>query len=135
MKQKLSIFLILVLLLSVTSINVLAASSRYSFDMKWRVVDGKDNKEFHKLDSGNAYIDGSHRIYHSEYPQARKENLHYTLIKNNWGFDKGIGTIEVKPNTSFSRNFGKIDSGEYYLQVWKTNNDYHHTKGSGTLSN
>jgi len=138
LKRRIPVFLVALLILSMFSANVLAASSKYKFDMKQRVVDGKKNKEFHNLSAGNAYISGSHRIYQSKYPDAKKEKIHYTLVENKLGFDKEISTI-TKPNnsynTSVSGGFGKINKGKYYLRIWKTNRDWHYTEGSGTVRN
>ncbi|WP_304262567.1 hypothetical protein [Kallipyga massiliensis] len=67
------------------------------------------------MNSGKAYINGSHHIYESVYVNAKKLDLLFTLFKDQFGFDKEIGTIVVKNNTSFSRNFGRIEKGKYYL--------------------
>lgn len=135
LKKKGPVFLVVILMLVMFTASVFAASSRYSYDMKNRMVDGKRNNEFHNLSSGKAYIDGSHRTTYSEYPFARKESINYTLYKNQFGFDKEIGTVGSSADSSIYGSFGSIDSGKYYLKVWKTNIDYHHTSGSGKVSN
>lgn len=132
---KVSAVLALVLILSVFLLPVLATSSNYSFDMRNTIVDGKKNNEFHYLGPGYAYISGSQYVYESVYPDANIEKLHFTLVKSNFGFDTTIGTITADNNSSISVSYGKIEDGKYYLQIWKANRDWHHTRGSGTLSN
>lgn len=132
---KISGILTFVLILSVFLLPVLATSSNYSFDMRNAIVDGKKNNEFHYLSSGDVYINGSQYVYESVYPTANVEKLHFTLVKNNFGFDTTIGTITADNNSSISGSFGEIKDGKYYLQIWKANRDWHYTRGSGTLSN
>ena len=137
MKKEISFKSIIALILVFTLfvVPVFALSSGYSFNMRQRIVDGKKNGQFHNLDSGIAYINGSHHIYESVYVNAEKLDLHFTLFKDQFGFDKEIGTIVVKNNTSFSRNFGRIEKGKYYLQIWKSSRDWHYTEGSGSVHN
>ncbi|MCI6157795.1 hypothetical protein ACQRBK_08050 [Peptoniphilaceae bacterium SGI.137] len=134
-KKKFTFIFAIVLILTAFVTPVFASSSRYSFNMRQRVVDGKRNGQFHNLNSGTAHISGSHHIYESVYINAEKQDLHFTLYKNQFGFDKEIGTIVVKNNTSFTGNFGKVQEGKYYLKIWKASRDWHYTMGSGSVSN
>lgn len=134
-KNKFKLLVLSLLVVFMFSCSVYAASSSYSFNMAYRVVDGKENGEIHSLDSGIARINGYHETYYSQYPMAPKQDIHYTLVKDGFFGDNTINSIVISLDSTFSRSFGTIDAGKYYLQIWKSSIDYHHTRGSGTLSN
>jgi hypothetical protein len=108
-----------------------AASSNYSFTMDYLIVDGKENGQYHTLDSGTGYISGSAYAYNSSI------NVHYELMRNVFGPDPSYGSVNGGINQSFNETFPNtlLSDDNYYLIVWRTGFDGITVNGSGTLHN
>jgi hypothetical protein len=121
-------------------IPVFANSENWEFTMKYREVNGKDNKEIHTLSKGTMEIEGSMWVYkkgsgHSTTP-AKVYVYVYEDVK---GIDRKVGSFKVQPYSTldkakkFSKDFGKQPAGKYYLIFAKAQDDYNDLKGEGTL--
>ncbi|MFZ3579653.1 hypothetical protein, partial [Virgibacillus sp. DJP39] len=131
---------IAVILIMSMSLPALAATNYYDFSLNYRVVNGKDNGEFHSLQSGTAHIDGSMYISSSAEGAVGPNNVKYTLYKDEWGFDPTFGTVDGGTPRGYSTNFSGSYSGlessssKYYLLIYKVEDDGHNIQGSGELT-
>ncbi len=115
----------------------LAASSLYSFTMNYRVVDGKSNGEFHTLNKGTVYIDGSHVVYSHDPGATSYNDIYYCLIRDRLGPNVKCGSVSFPYSKSPSGKLGTADkdSSKYYLQIFKIEDDGHNMRGAGTIYN
>lgn len=121
-----------------------AASTGYSFTMDNRVVDGSVTGKYHKLSSGSAYLTGSQYIYSTDKGYSKQPNpigyeLRNKTTRNSFGsFSKAVPSRSSAYPTKISKTkFSKTVGGgtNYYLIIWKSDNDGNNVKGSGTVSN
>ncbi len=138
-KAKILTFSIILAICLSFSIPVFASSSSYNFSMNYRNVNGKENGQFHQLTKGvPVKIYGSTTIVNSSDPSFPKYDIYYSLVRDVFGFDKKYGSVNGGVGRSFSGTFsGKPDvtSGDYYLIIWKTEDDGHDVEGDGTIYN
>ena len=137
-KQNIFAVLTVIAIVSLFSIFSYAKSSNYSFNMKYRVVDGKENKEFHSLNKGTVYITGEHYEYSADQGATTNNyDIYYALIRSRLWFDKKCGSVCFSIDEDPSGKLGTADktSEKYYLQIYKVEDDGHNIKGSGTISN
>ena len=115
-----------------------AASSSYHFELNYRIVDGKDNGQFHTLNKGTVYIKGEHFDYNYD-PGALKNpyDVSYSLLRDRFGPDAKCGTATFDHFEDPSGKLGVADkdSSKYYLQVWKGEDDGYNMRGSGEIYN
>ncbi|WP_242246543.1 hypothetical protein [Bacillus cereus group sp. BfR-BA-01523] len=136
MKTKIFSIITALTLMTCFAIPTLAASSSYSFKMDYRVVDGSKNKQFHTLSKGSVYINGSAYVYSTDGGAMGPYDVKYTLYRSAWGSDPSYGTVNGGINKSFSGAYSvDTNSNEYYLFIWKTNDDGQNVKGNGKISN
>ncbi|MCC2373331.1 hypothetical protein LKM03_14465 [Bacillus paranthracis] len=104
--------------------------------MDHRVVDGSKNKQFHTLSKGSVYINGSAYVYSTDGGAVGPYDVNYTLYRSAWGSDPSYGTVNGGINKSFSGAYNvDKNSNEYYLFIWKTNDDGQNIRGTGKISN
>lgn len=109
---------------STLSLNANAASS--SFHYAGRLIHGRYNGSYHKLDKGTVYLDVTYCL--GDY-------AHVSLCrKTSWvyAWDKCYGTVTVGDAKKYTfPNKADANSDQYYLEI--TADSY--TEGSGTLHN
>lgn len=132
-KNKICLVLLLIFILGVGSINVFAASSGYSFYMENRMVNGKNNGEYHYLDKGSVMISGSGTIVGGP-STGSKNKVHFTLVKDGF-FGKEQGTVIGDEEGSVYGGYGSVEKGKYYLQIWIADIDGYYRSGSGKVYN
>lgn len=138
MKKKLFSSLLGITMLSVfVAPFVLANSSSFVWDMTNRYVNGYDNGEIHAMTSGTMSISGSMYIYSSLPGATGPLPVTIKVYRDAFGPDPLAGSIIKTPikgqTVSYSGNLGTEPTGDYYLEISKTEDDGHDTKGSGTL--
>ncbi|MBA3925998.1 hypothetical protein [Listeria rustica] len=137
---------LILLFVSIFSLPLIvkAASTGYSFTMDKRVVDGSVTGKYHKLSKGNAYLTGSQYIYSADKGYSKKANaigyeLRNKTTRNSFGsFSKALSSRSSTYPTKISKTrFSKTVGGgtQYYLIMWKNDDDGNNVKGSGTVSN
>jgi hypothetical protein len=124
--------------------TALAASSSFSWTMRWRYVGGKDNGKLHVLDAGNLTING--KIWITDKLRGSTStplDIQIEVLKEN-ETDNAVCTATVVPSKvmseekAFSKSCGRIAGGKYWLRITKVgaqdgDGDAWHNKGSGTL--
>lgn len=117
----------------------LAASSKYSFTMNYRVVDGSANGIYHSLSKGKAYIEGMQRVASKDKGHVPKPyTVNYTLYNKTSG--NKFGNVAKTPPDSGSNAVAGSYSGlgggtKYYLLIWKTEDDGFNITGDGSVYN
>ncbi|WP_079707688.1 hypothetical protein [Paraliobacillus ryukyuensis] len=135
MKTKIFTFFTVAVLLSSFALPAFASSSAYSFTMEFRVVNGKNNGIYHSLSSGSPTISGSTSVVSSKPGAFDPYDIKYTLYKDNFFGDTGYGTVNGGVDKYFTGTFDEVDGGDdYYLLIWRTNDDGNIVEGSGTVS-
>lgn len=140
MKQRILACLLVLGICGTFSITAKAgAYSSYSFTLDNRVVDGSTTGSYHVLDTGAAYISGSHYVYSTDSNKLSTQNtLYYSLVREVTGPDVVYGTVSYSAGQSPNgERIGTADvkSGRYYLQIFKLEDDGYNIKGSGAIYN
>ena len=139
MKSKIFTFSVVCFLALIMAVPTFAASSKYSFSMSYRYVDGSANGQFHSLSKGTAKIDGLHRQFSADANPTGPNTVHYQLRNKTSG--KSYGVVSSTPYSdgsakNVSGTYSGIGGGtNYYLVIWKDADDGRNTKGYGTVSN
>lgn len=118
------------------SVPVLAASSSWSFYMERRYVNGADNGQYHTLNEGAVYIEGS--VSSPSGPaDSTPYDVYVTLYREKFGSDVSCGDTKLGHNTDFDTFLGTADkeSDKYYLVFYKADDDEWDTTGIGTVTN
>lgn len=140
MKNKIFTILTIGVLLVTMSIPALAKSNSFDFTMKYRVVDGSTNKEYHSLKGGTyPSISGSMRQSGGTTNTTLRNKIYAELCNKTSGNSFGSVTLG-RPTldgkaTGFSGKFDKKTGGgsKYYLIIYRTESDGRIMTGSGTL--
>lgn len=139
MKQKLlAVFTVVLACVSMCFTTVHAASSDYSFEMNYRLVDGSDLGNYHSLDEGDVYIKGEVKVIDYAPGASFKNTLYYALIRKRLGPDKNCGSVSYSNYEDPDEELlgtADISSGNYYLQIFKVNDDGYDIAGSGKIYN
>lgn len=136
-QNALAVLLVSCLFLSF-GVTTYAATSYYGFELNYRVVDGKENGEYHTLNAGTVYISGTHEVYSVDAGVITgTAPLYYVLLKDQVGPDVNCGSIQCSISESPSGVLGTADkdSSKYYLQVYKVEDDGYNITGSGKIYN
>lgn len=139
-KKKFAVLLLLALLIfTCFSTIAFAASSDYSFVMYNRVVDGSSQGIYHTLDQGNVYISGLHYEISTD-PWAVNNgynSIYYALVRERFGPDYkcGSASFEIYEHPSGLIGVADMDSSNYYLEIFKIEDDGHNIMGSGEIYN
>lgn len=115
-----------------------AGTGSYSFTMNNMVVDGSKNNIYYSLDKGAVYISGTHWECSTDQGALDTYNpITYVLLRKRVGPDKGCGSIKCSLFSDPSGQLGTADtnSSDYYLQVYKVEDDGHNIEGNGTIYN
>jgi len=119
----------------------IANSYTYAWTMNARVVDGKVNGVFHAMLPGQGYLSGSLWTTSKDAPLLPGPYVvHYQVRRNQplWA-DPLMCTRDVQPNSSGSASFtlgmcgGQWATGDYYIVVYKTEDDGWNMSGTGTI--
>lgn len=132
----------MIFLSAVTCIPVFAATNSFSFTMKNRYISGDSNNQHHILRAGNVYIKGTitSTKQNNNYGGTSPNPISIALYRSKTGIDKYCGEVALGKSKNIKiteRKLGKADitSGKYYLVIYKAENDYWTSTGSGKVYN
>jgi hypothetical protein len=101
-------------------------------------VNGKDNGIVHTMTAGTLSHTGAVWQYQTAPNPVGPNQVHIEVWKDTL-FDDLICTVTLTPYTTnnlkkyFSKNCGTISAGNYFIVVWKVEDDGRDDKGTGTL--
>lgn len=107
--------------------------------MNYTEVNGKSNGSLHSMTAGNMTLSGDIWPVNQDPGAAASPNTVYIVVYQDvTGTDRNVGSTSILPNSngslaSFSKNFSNQVAGNYYLFIYKVNDDGWNIKGSGSL--
>ena len=140
MKSKIYTILLFSLLVTIMSIPAFAATSKFDFTMKHRVVNGKTNGEYHTLSGGKRPTISGSMYQTGGTTNTGTNEIFVELVNKTSG--NSFGSVSLgKPNKngskkSFSETFSKKTGGgtKYYLIFYRVESDGRTISGDGSIS-
>jgi hypothetical protein len=118
----------------------MANTFNYSWTMNFRSVNGKDNGVFYSMTTGQGYLSGNLSTNSKDIPNPPGPFLvHFEVRRNSLFVDPLICERTVQPNSTGSASFslsscgGQWSSGNYYIVVYKVEDDGWNMSGTGTI--